>query len=177
MGALDFNRLYREARPQLLALARRLVGDDATAEDVVQQAFLSGIRAAGAFRNDALPSSWMYRITYNAALMDLRARRRRRTTSFEDLAPDHAEASLAAADPARADDAGAAGERTEAAQRLRTALATLGDVDRKVVELRLREERSTEEVAAQLGLTVSATKARLHRARRQLQTALEQVAL
>ena len=169
ISALDFGSLYREVRPQLLALARRMVHDEAAAEDVVQQAFLSGIRAAGAFRADARPTSWLYRITYNAALMDLRSRRRRRLSSLDDLSPDEAEAQLARSTPSHGDELATAGERSEVAAQLGKALATLGDVDRRVVELRLREERSTEEVAAELGLTVSATKARLHRARRHLQ--------
>ena len=173
MLALDLGSLYREVRPQLMALARRMVHDEAAAEDVVQQAFLSGIRAAGSFRAEARPTSWLYRITYNAALMDLRSKRRLRQSSLEDLTPDEAQAQLARAAPSYGDDVAGAGERREVADKLGKALATLGEVDRRVVELRLREERSTEEVAAELGLTVSATKARLHRARRHLQDVIE----
>ena len=173
MQTLDFNSLYREVRPQLLALARRMMQDDAAAEDVVQQAFLSGIRAADAFRAEARPTSWLYRITYNAALMALRARRRRRLSSLDALTPDQAEVQLARASQSRDDDTAHASERRDIAAQLGEALATLNDVDRKVIELRLREERSTQEVATALGLTVSATKARLHRARRHLQCVMQ----
>ena len=56
-------------------LAIQLVGDPATAEDVVQETFLSAMAHRDGFEGRSKLSSWLYRIAYNAALNRLRRNR------------------------------------------------------------------------------------------------------
>ena len=171
-GRPDFEALFREARPRMLSLARRLMRSEADAEDVVQQAFVSGLAHRHAFQARAQATSWMYRITYNAALMALRSKGRRVTSSLEDLPPEGAfleaeDTSHVPADPEKA------AQRRDLRVVLDHALDQLSSVDRTIVELRLAQDCSTQEIAEYLGLTSSAAKARLHRARISLQENLK----
>lgn len=163
-------RLFDENRPRLLALATRLVSST-EAEDVVQDAFVSTLRHHHQFRGQALPSTWLYRVTFNAALMRLRTRRRKGAESLDALPLDVAEASLARTLPDRPDPA-ADVERREVRLALDAAIAALRPVDQQIVRLRFVDGMSTEEVAEVTGLSVAATKTRLHRARAALRDLL-----
>lgn len=168
-GRPDFEALFREARPRMLAVARRIMRSEADAEDVVQQAFVAGLAHRDDFQARAQATSWMYRITYNAALMALRSKGRRMTSSFEDLPGDRVFVDVD--DPCSPHPEEAA-ERNYLRDVLDGALAALSPLDRSIVDLRLAHECSTKETADALGLTSSAAKARLHRARQVLQEAL-----
>jgi RNA polymerase sigma-70 factor (ECF subfamily) len=97
-----FARLFEENRPKLLAIAYRLTSSAAEAEDVVQDAFMSSWRHRAQFAGEARPSMWLYRVTFNAALMRLRTRRRKGAESLDALAVDVAEAVVARAREERA---------------------------------------------------------------------------
>ena len=163
-GSQDaWSELFRRDREKLLALARRFVSP-ADAEDVVQEAFLSTLRAREQFRGQAHPSTWLYRATVNAALMHLRARRRRPTEALED---SHVER------PTEEPGADAQVLREEAGVPLARTFEVLKPVDRALFKLRFLDELSTEESAKRVGLTVAATKTRLSRARALMRAALE----
>lgn len=157
-----WSELFRRDRGRLLAAAARFVSP-ADAEDVVQEAFVSTLRARALFRGQAHPSTWLYRATINAALMHLRARRRRPTEALED---HHAE------QPSDVPPADAALMRADTARELGRGLEVLKPVDRELFKLRFLDERSTEESAARVGLSVAAVKTRLSRARAQVRDAL-----
>ena len=72
---------------RMLAVARRLVGSDEDARDVVQDALLSAFRSIRRFEGQSLVSTWLHRITVNTALMKLRSRRRKPEESIEPLLP------------------------------------------------------------------------------------------
>lgn len=163
-------RLFDENRPRLLALATRLVSSS-EAEDVVQDAFVSTLRHHHQFRGQALPSTWLYRVTFNAALMRLRTRRRKGAESLDALPNEVAETSLSRTTQGRPDPSVEV-ERREARRALEAAIASLRPVDRQIVKMRFVEGMSTEEVAEATGLSVAATKTRLHRARATLRDAL-----
>lgn len=154
-----FARFFEQNREKLLALAYRLTSSKAEAQDVVQDAFVSILLHHDRFRGAAQPTTWAHRVTVNAALMRLRSARRKRTECLDDEVEDGLAAADVVPDPARA---------TKRAL-LEQALARLSQVDRRIVELRFVDELSTEEVATRMGLTTSAVKTRLHRARQKLQ--------
>jgi len=64
----DFDELVKTYRPRLYGLARRMIGDDETAEEIVQDAFLIVHRKLQDFRGDSSLYTWMYRITANLCL-------------------------------------------------------------------------------------------------------------
>ena len=83
----SFETLVRLYTPRLLAVARRMLGNDEDARDVVQDAMLSAYRSIDRFEAQARISTWLHRIVVNAALMKLRTRRRRPEESLEPLLP------------------------------------------------------------------------------------------
>lgn len=168
-----FARLFEQNRPRLLALAYRLTSSVNDAEDVVQEAFVSTLRHHDQFQGAAKPSTWLYRVTFNAALMRLRTRRRKGADSLDAMPTAIAERAVSHAfsdDHVDADDVVVTHERSAA---LDEAMASLKPLDRQLMRLRYGDDLSTEEVAERVGLSTSAVKTRLHRARAQLKDIIE----
>ena len=72
-----YEELVRSQGGRLLAVTRRILGDEDDARDAVQEAFLSAFKSIDRFQGGSLVSTWLHRIAVNAALMKLRSRRRR----------------------------------------------------------------------------------------------------
>ena len=168
-----FEILVRTFGGRLLAVARRFVRNDEDAQDIVQSAYLSAFRALDQFEGACQLSTWLHRIVVNTALMKLRSWRRKPEESIEDLLPAFQEDGhhveqfsewCAPADQLM--------ERKETRTAVRACIAQLPDNYRTVLMLRDIEELSTQEVAGTLGLTPTAVKVRLHRARQALSTLL-----
>jgi len=168
-----FEDLVRTYSPRLLAVARRIVGNDEDARDVLQSAFLSAFRSLERFHGDARLSTWLHRIVVNTALMKLRTRRRRPEESIEPLLPGfladghYAERFAQWAEPV--DEALA---RAETQAVIRKRIDELPESYRTVLLLRDIEGLDTEETARLLETTPNAVKIRLHRARQALRTLL-----
>lgn len=160
---------FRRDRKRLLALAARIVSPH-DAEDVVHDAFVSTLRDGRGFRGDAAPSTWIYRVTTNAALMHLRKRRRRPAESLDAL-PADVVAGLVG-DAAHRPEPELRLGRADAARALEPVLGKLTALDRRILHLRLVEELTTEATARSVGLSVAATKTRLSRARAALRALL-----
>lgn len=79
MDVTELERVLPSALPRLRALASRLVGHPADAEDVVQEAMLRAARSVSEFRGDARLETWLFTITTRAALDHLRENKRFRT--------------------------------------------------------------------------------------------------
>jgi RNA polymerase sigma-70 factor (ECF subfamily) len=160
-------RLFADNRDKLQALALRLMGSVSEAEDVVQDAFVQTLRHHHQFQGHARPSTWLYRVTFNAALMRLRTRRRKGAASLDALPTELAESAVHRARDV--DDIGCDPERVclrkAADADVVRALASLKPVDQRLVQLRYGEGLSTEDVGIQTGMSTSAVKTRLHRAR------------
>lgn len=169
-----FAELFEQNREKLLALAYRLTSSTADAEDVVQDAFVSSWRHHDQFQGTAKPSTWLYRVTFNAALMRLRTRRRKGADSLDALASGVAEAVVQRAAEADERDLDVEGwlEQQERKVGVREALSQLKAQDQNLMQLRYGDDLSTEEVAAMTGMSASAVKTRLHRARQVLKDAM-----
>src|SRR5437867_608424 len=70
-------QVFREYAPRVYTLARRMLGNDADAEDVTQDVLLQVVRKLDTFRGEADLFTWLHRVTVNAALAH-RARKARR---------------------------------------------------------------------------------------------------
>jgi RNA polymerase sigma-70 factor (ECF subfamily) len=73
----DFDRLYRDSYPRILATLRGMLGDLADAEDCAQDTFVSAYRAWRTWKPDAPAEAWLHRIAVNTAI-SLRRRARLR---------------------------------------------------------------------------------------------------
>ena len=131
-----------------------------TLRDVLQETYLRAFRKLGKFRGDSAFGTWLHRITVNCSAT-LVAKRRR--TSHVELDDDlEVLETRSERDPETA--AGTADDR----ERLVEALAELPDQMRMVVVLRDVYDLAHEEIARELGISQTAAKVRLHRARRRL---------
>jgi RNA polymerase sigma-70 factor, ECF subfamily len=141
----------------LYTVAYRLTGNDADAQDLVQDVLLRVRRGLETYRPGSL-EGWLSRITTNAFLDDVRRRRRRPTVAL----PDDADRLLAADDEiplSLPDD-------------LQDALRALPDDFRTAVVLCDVVGLSYEEIAEQLGVPVGTVRSRIHRGRASLRGAL-----
>jgi len=159
-----FEELVRATSAETYTLALRLMGDPEDARDVAQDTYLRAYKAIGRFRGDAQFSTWLYRITANCAATSLGRRSRHRHDELAEDAllydehPDH--------DPQLRSDTGVLRDR------LIVALAELPPRLRVVVVLHDIYDLPHEAIAAELGISETAAKVRLHRARRRLRERL-----
>jgi RNA polymerase sigma-70 factor (ECF subfamily) len=155
-----FDELVRATYADTYTLAFRLTGDEEDARDVVQESYLRAYRGLKRFRGDAQFSTWMYRITANCAATFLGKRGRHRHEELVDDVP------LAVDRPAGNPEASL--EASASRAQLQEALWRLPPRLRSVVILRDVYDLPHESIAAELGISESAAKVRLHRARRKL---------
>ncbi|MFH5774912.1 RNA polymerase sigma factor [Paracoccus sp. NGMCC 1.201697] len=163
--------LVRRMNPRLFRIARGIMPSDAEAEEVVQDAYLTAFTRLDSFRGEARFSTWISRITINAALM--RARRR-------DPAKDHfvVEQDAASSAEVLAFPGSESAEEATARHQVRTlleqALALLPPELRLPFLLHEVEGQPVLAVAHDLGLNPITVRTRLFRARRRLRRALEE---
>jgi RNA polymerase sigma-70 factor (ECF subfamily) len=168
-----YEELVRTYSPRLLAVARRIVGTDEDARDVIQDAFLNAFRSLRNFHGDARISTWLHRIVVNSALMKLRTRKRKPEESIEPLLPAFlADGHYAEKFSSWGEQADTALSRTETQELVRQRIDELPESFRTVLVLRDIEGLDTEETARVLDTTPNAVKIRLHRARAALRTLL-----
>jgi RNA polymerase sigma-70 factor, ECF subfamily len=154
-----FRELARRYAARALSLARRVTGNDADAEEVVQEALLRVWVNAPRWRPLAAFRTWFYRVVLNLCLG------RRRRAPFLPLE--------AAGDPAdRSPGAEALVEQEQAAGRMAAAIAALPDRQRAAIVLTYHEGLSNAETAAVLETSVSGIEALLVRAKRSLREKL-----
>lgn len=159
-----FDELVRVTSRDTYTLAFRLVGNEEDARDVVQETYLRAYKGIGKFRGDAQFSTWLYRITANCANTHLSKRRRHRHDELTDESP------LTDTNPER--DPQASVLATSLRDRLTLALDDLPPKLRAVVVLRDVYDLPHEAIASELGISETAAKVRLHRARRKLREAV-----
>ncbi len=158
----DFEALVEQYSSFVYNVALRMMGNPQDGEDVGQDAFLSAYRAFERFRGESRVTTWLYRITVNAALMKLRKEKRARTltqTGLDDVDIadwDNTPERFAAS--------------SELGEKLQDGIAQLAEDLKAAVILRDVEQLSNSEAAEILQVTVSSLKSRLHRGRVLLRT-------
>jgi RNA polymerase sigma-70 factor (ECF subfamily) len=166
-------QVFTEHAPRVYSLARRMLGNDADAEDVTQDVLLQVVRKVDTFRGESAFPTWLHRVTVNAALGLRRTRAARRERQVPDL-PEPALGGAAQPGPTRhwcaPPDEQARGR--ELRRLIERAIDRLPPIYRDVLVLADVEGLPNAEVGGLLGLSVPAVKSRLHRGRLVLRDAL-----
>jgi RNA polymerase sigma factor (sigma-70 family) len=159
---LDFDALYRAARDDVYAYVATLLGDRSAAEDVTASAFERAYRRQRTYNSSRdSERAWLFGIARNAALDELRRRKRSAALTAD---PEDVEA-------AAPEDAADAALRRAV---VRTALAGLPPRERELIALKFHAGLDNAELAAVLGVSVSNAGTMLHRAVTKLRKALDE---
>ena len=168
---LSFEELVQRYETKVHNLAMRLTRNAEDAEEVLQDVFVTVYRKIDGFEGKAKFSSWLYRITVNAAFMKLRKRRQDHSVSFDDMLPHLQNKSIS-----NQNSYGACSDslalNNEIKQALESAIGRLPDEYRAVFVLRDIDGLSNKEVGEILSLSIPAVKSRLHRSRLMLRKRL-----
>jgi RNA polymerase sigma-70 factor (ECF subfamily) len=162
--------LMEQFAPRVHRLAYGITRNEADAEEIVQDVFMSLFRKIEGFEGRAALGTWIYRITVNAALIKRRGKRVELEVLLEDHLPTFREdghregdRSLLLADWSETPEEELLSNESRRA--VRRIIAGLPDHYRVVLLLRDLEELSNEETAEILNDSVASVKSRLHRAR------------
>ena len=150
-----FVTLYRRYRDRMVNFARRLLGDQARAEEAAQDVFLKLYKARDRYRPSSRFSTFIYRIATNHCL-NIRARHEHKLTDRSAVAEE-----VATSSAQQTQDV----ERRELRQALRAALAKLPAKQRAALLLCHYEGMSYAEAAQVIAVSESAVKSLIHRAR------------
>ena len=143
-----FETLYRRHAPRVHGLCLRLSSNQARAEELTQECFVRAWQKINSFRGESTFGTWLYRLSANLVLSDLR-RHRHWQHSLEELGDDHVAPPV---DETLGRD-------------LEHAIATLPDGSRAILVLHDIEGYSHPEISKMTGIAVGTSKTQLHRAR------------
>ena len=157
--------LLQRYRNPVFAFVYRILGDQAAAEDVAQEAFVRAFQHIGRFRfrRGALFSTWLFQLARNAGLDEQRRKRRRPTAPLDELAREPAAAGT--------DAAGQLINR-ELGEAIAQAVAGLPEDQRTALVLTEYHDQPTCEVARVLNCSVRGAESRLFRARQAVRAQL-----
>jgi RNA polymerase sigma-70 factor (ECF subfamily) len=164
-----FRAIYDLTAPLLRAYLVGLTHCRATADDLLQEAFMKLHNARAVYVRGADPLPWMYTIAHRTFLDDARRRKRARVNGTADgTVPDIA----TGIDGRRDDESSEPSTPHELTAALREAIGRLPEPQRSAFELTKLERTPVADAAAQLGITVGAVKLRAHRALKRLRAEL-----
>lgn len=162
---LAWRELVEATYRDVYTLCLRILRNPDDAAEATQDAYVKAWRGLSRFRGDAAVETWLYRVATNAALSKLRSRRRRDVREIG--SGDEMIALLPAADSVEEK----ADRRMDAAA-IEAAMERLPQHYRDTVVLRDIYGLPIEEIAKQLGISQTAAKVRIHRARKMLKDML-----
>jgi RNA polymerase sigma factor (sigma-70 family) len=166
-GKVDaFNELVLAYQQQVYNLAYRILGDPASAADATQEAFISAFQSFARFRGGSF-KSYLMRIVSNGCYDELRRRKRRPTTSFEDFG-ERVDEEVNPALINGHEGPEAYTERQEMAHVIQAGIETLPPDQRITLVLSDVQGLSYQEIAEATDVSLGTVKSRLARARGRL---------
>lgn len=164
-GKVDaFNELVLTYQSQVYNLAYRIMGDPASAADATQDAFISAYRSLSRFRGGSF-KSYLLRIVTNRCYDELRRRKRRPATSFEDVEIDEDANPMLVNGGEKPEEYI---ERQEMVDVIQTGIETLPPDQRVTLVLSDVQGMSYQEIAEVTEVALGTVKSRLARARSKL---------
>lgn len=154
-----FEELYERYADKVYRKCLTLVKDTARAEDFTHDIFLKLIFKLGSFKEEARFSTWLYSITYNYCMDQLRVNKKRGETNLEEeleVADEDVDVSVLIE------------EKDADAKRLHRAIDTLSTEERSILMMKYLDDLSIRDIANVFRITESAVKMRLLRSRENL---------
>ena len=166
-----FEQLLLEHQKNVYNLCYRMAGDPDDAMDLSQETFLRAWRCLDQYQFASAFSTWLYRLCSNICIDFLRRRRRQQTVplTFEDADGEEQTYAVPDAQPLPEEQV----ELKLTRETLAAAMAQLLPEHRAVLQLRVVNEMSYEQIADVLDIQIGTVKSRLSRARNQLKKILE----
>ena len=166
-----FEQLLLEHQKNVYNLCYRMAGDPDDAMDLSQETFLRAWRCLDQYQFASAFSTWLYRLCSNICIDFLRKRRRQQTVplTFEDADGEEQTYAVPDAQPLPEEQV----ELKLTHETLAAAMAQLLPEHRAVLQLRVVNEMSYEQIADVLDIQIGTVKSRLSRARNQLKKILE----
>ena len=157
-----FNELVLLYQRQVYNVAYRIMGDEDSAADASQEAFISAYRAIGGYRGGSF-KAWLLRIVTNACYDELRRRKRRPTSSLEAIYVTDAAPGEVLVNGSEGPEAYA--QRQDLSRTLHSALQTLPEEQRVALVLSDVQGYNYQEIAEITNCNLGTVKSRLNRAR------------
>jgi len=165
----SFQLLVERYQSRIFALTRHYTRNQVEVEDLVQETFLKAYGRLASFQHQSSFYTWLYRIAVNTILDSIKRRGRSPVQSVED--PEL----VADPSPTRCPGPGAALEREEVSRVTHEVLQQMPEIFRTVLVLREFEERSYQDIADTLGISIGTVESRLFRARARFKDKLLQL--
>jgi RNA polymerase sigma-70 factor, ECF subfamily len=162
-----FSRIVRLYKDRVFNTAFRLLGNQAIAEELTQDVFISVFRNIAGFKGQSKFSTWLYRITVNHAKNRIGYLARRGYYRSDELS-DNTDGAGSVAGPTRPSNPGTYFEDKELMGLLMKNLNKLSVKDRRIIILKDFEDLSYDEIAEVLSISLGTVKSRLSRARDRL---------
>ena len=166
-----FNRLVLHYQDAVYNVAYYIMKEPGTAGDMTQEAFISAYKSLRRFRGGSF-KAWLMRIATNACYDELRRRKRRPQTSFDELTEDNESFNYFVRDDAPGPEGYQ--ERSELFEAVGHCLDDLPDDQRVTAVLRDVEGYSYEEIADITSVSLGTVKSRISRARTRLRDCLRE---
>jgi RNA polymerase sigma factor (sigma-70 family) len=152
-----FETLYHEHRPMVYQMCMGFMkGDSAMASDLSQEIFINIWNALAGFKNESSHKTWIYRITVNTCLQQIRKDKNKQRVSIDE--------NFDVAEP------GNTAEETHL--QVYQAVGQLSEVDRLIMMMVL-EEVDYEEIAKVIGINETNLRVKIHRIKKRLKELLE----
>jgi RNA polymerase sigma-70 factor (ECF subfamily) len=168
-----FECLVQKYRQRIVKLASRMLGDFTEAEDLAQNVFVRAFTQSRRFRFQSRFSTWLYAIARNLCRNELRRRSRHWVGDLSGLRDGDGEPGRWEFTHARSPSPPDTLVEQELEQRLQEALTSLPEKQRAAMLLVWEGDTSYEQIALQLGHSLSATKTLIHRGRHTLRRKLQ----
>ena len=165
-----FKRLMKKYHGAIYHLIVRMIGYNAEAEDLTQEAFIKAFNSLASFNDEFAFSTWLYKIATNNCIDHLR-KRKLKTLSIDKPLPTHdGETQMELPDHSYIPDNRILA--TQQSRAIQNAIDDLPDKYRLVIVMRHQQEKSYDEIAEELQLPLGTVKAHIFRARELLSRAL-----
>ncbi|WP_027485457.1 RNA polymerase sigma factor [Rhodanobacter sp. OR87] len=168
-----FRHIMQRCNQRLFRVARAVLGEDAEAEDVLQESYMRAYHKLDSFRGDSTLLTWLTSIVLNEARGRLRKRHTMVGLEQVDAAVEDTHQIIQFPSKFGSEDPAVSAARTQIRHLLEHAIDKLPEAFRTVYMMREVEECSVEETASLLAIKPETVKTRLHRARRLLRTSLQ----